>query len=167
MINLFKQIKDYPKYSVNEKGEVKNVTTGKTLKTRTAGKGYLCYNLYNESGNTNKYIHRLVAETFLPNPNNLPFVDHIDGNKKNNSLTNLRWVSNYQNLNYYGFDKLKQFSVDSVGVGVLATNGDVTLKFKTKSDLLRHFGYKTIRTRVKIGEPYLHGKLKGFTVYYL
>ena len=47
MINLFKQIKDYPKYSVNEKGEVKNVTTGKTLKTRTAGKGYLCYNLYN------------------------------------------------------------------------------------------------------------------------
>ena len=72
-----------------------------------------------------------------------------------------------QNLKYYGFDKLKRHSIESVGVGVMAVNGDVTLKFETKSDLLRHFGYKTNQTRVKIGEPYSHGKLKGFTIYHL
>lgn len=164
---MFKQIEGYPKYSINEKGEVKSSISGKILKPRTAGKGYLCYNLYGENGPSNKYIHRLVAKAFLPNPNNLPFVDHIDGDKQNNHLSNLRWTTNYQNLKYYGFDKLKRHSIEGVGVGVMAVNGDVTLKFETKSDLLRHFGYKTNQTRVKIGEPYSHGKLKGFTIYHL
>lgn len=42
-------------------------------------------------------VHRLIAETLLPNPNNLPQVDHKDGNKLNNALSNLEWVSNAEN----------------------------------------------------------------------
>lgn len=44
-------------------------------------------------------IHRLMAETFLPNPDNLPEIDHIDGNALNNNLDNLRWVTRFENNN--------------------------------------------------------------------
>lgn len=164
---MFIQIKDYPNYFINEKGQCKSNYVSKLLKPRTAGKGYLCYQLRNKYGIKNKYIHRLVAETFIPNPDNLPFVDHIDGDKTNNKVSNLRWVTNFQNLKYYGFEKLANFSIESVGVGVVAIKDDIRLEFKTKTDLLYHFGYKTNKTRVKIGQPYKYGKLKGFTIYYL
>ena len=48
-----------------------------------------------------KYVHRLVAETFIPNPENLPEVDHINGNKSCNTVSNLRWVTGKQNRAYY------------------------------------------------------------------
>jgi len=46
-------------------------------------------------------VHRLVAKAFIPNPDNLPLVDHIDNNSTNNHVSNLRWVTNQQNMNYY------------------------------------------------------------------
>ena len=164
---MFVQIKEYPNYFINENGECKSTYVSKTLKPRTAGKGYLCYQLRNEHGKKNEYIHRLVAKTFIPNPHNLPQVDHIDKDKTNNHVSNLRWVTNYQNLKHYGFDKLTEHSIEGVGVGVVAVKDDIRLEFRTKTDLLYHFGYKTNRTKVKIGEPYKFGKMKGFTVYYL
>ena len=52
--------------------------------------------------NNHRYVHRLVAEAFLPNPNAFPQVDHIDGDRKNNRLDNLRWVSVRQNAIFGG-----------------------------------------------------------------
>ena len=163
---MFVTIKDYPNYSINENGEVKSNYVSKLLKPRIAGRGYYCYQLRNENGAKNEYIHRLVAKTFIPNPQNLPQVDHIDGNKSNNHVSNLRWVSNYDNAHSFGYHTRLEHAAESVGIRVIAVNGDTFLEFKTKSELLRYFGYKNVCTRLKINEEYHYGKLKGFTVYY-
>lgn len=60
-------------------------------------KGHLSVGLYKNGRGTTCLIHRIVAEAFLPNPNNYPVVDHIDGNAKNNRLDNLRWADYYHN----------------------------------------------------------------------
>lgn len=70
------------------------------LKPTTHGKGYYCVRLAPVNGNKKKTcysIHRLVASAFVPNPNNLPQVDHINRNKKDNRAENLRWVTNGEN----------------------------------------------------------------------
>ena len=67
------------------------------LKQSVGSHGYLMVGL-----NDNVYlVHRLVAQTFIPNPNNLPCVNHIDENKLNNSVANLEWCS-YKYNNEYG-----------------------------------------------------------------
>lgn len=164
---MFVKIKNYPNYSIDENGTVKSVYVSKTLKPRTAGRGYFCYQLRNENGVKNEYIHRLVAQTFIPNPLNLPQVDHIDGNKSNNHVSNLRWVSNQTNMTAAGFEERNAHAIESTGHKVAAVNGNVRLEFRSKSELLKHFGYTTVHTRLKMGEKYNYGKLKGFTVYYL
>lgn len=164
---MFVQIKDYPDYSINESGQVKSKFVSKLLKPRTAGRGYFCYQLRNEHGSKNEYIHRLVAKTFIPNPNNLPQVDHIDGDKSNNHVSNLRWVSNYDNMHAYGFDNRTNLSIECSSIKVLAVNDENQLVFPSKSALLKHFGYNSVCTRLKIGEKYNYGKLKGYIIYLL
>ena len=60
-------------------------------------KGYLTVWIKTEEGQKLKKVHRLVAETYIPNPNNLPQVNHIDGVKTNNNVSNLEWCSNQKN----------------------------------------------------------------------
>lgn len=63
-------------------------------------KGYLKVGLFKDGKNHKKRIHRLVAEAFIPNPHNLPQVNHKDGNPKNNSVTNLEWCTNQENTDH-------------------------------------------------------------------
>lgn len=60
-------------------------------------KGYLVCNLMKEGSATTKHVHRLVADAFIPNPDGKPLIDHIDRNRANNVVSNLRWVSHSQN----------------------------------------------------------------------
>ena len=93
----WRPIKGYEDYFVSSYGRVIRTKTGKILKPAVDHKGYLRVCLYKDKKKKNFKVHRLVAETFLPNPGSLPEVDHIDTNRKNNTQTNLRWASKSAN----------------------------------------------------------------------
>lgn len=100
----FKEIPGYPGYSVTTDGRVWSHPkfrgaikhSGKWLTPHTIKGGYLRVRL-SVHDRKRVVVHRLVAMAFIPNPDNLPEVDHIDGNKANNDVSNLRWVSKQQN----------------------------------------------------------------------
>lgn len=73
---------------------------GKIIKQGKHRGGYVLVWLSKNGSVRAHTVHRLVAETFLPNPDELPEINHIDGNKKNNAITNLEWVSRSENLNH-------------------------------------------------------------------
>lgn len=93
----WKIINDYPNYSISNFGNVKNNKKNKLLKGRLNRKGYLRVGLYNDvdkTKNKNFSIHRLVGDAFLENKDNKLSIDHIDRNKQNNNISNLRWATN-------------------------------------------------------------------------
>lgn len=70
----------------------------KLLRHKRRGKGYECVGLMKNGKQVNVSVHRLVASSFIPNPFNLPQVNHIDGCKENNHVSNLEWVSASENI---------------------------------------------------------------------
>lgn len=93
-----KQVKNFINYLIDENGEIYNITTKKILKGSISESGYKYYRLSKNGKKTLFYAHRLVAEIFLENPNQLPVVNHIDGNKLNNNINNLRQITNRENV---------------------------------------------------------------------
>lgn len=88
-------------YSINENGEVKNNKTNKLLKQSQHKNGYMSVSIKITNGSYKQYyVHRLIAETFLPNLDNLTDVNHKDYNKQNNSVENLEWCSRSDNLKH-------------------------------------------------------------------
>lgn len=96
-------------YKVSNKGNVCSIERkdaigrkcgGRTLRPRYHKHGYLHVALHKNGIKKNKLIHRLVAEAFLPNPNNFLEVNHLDEIKDNNELSNLEWCDTMYNVNY-------------------------------------------------------------------
>lgn len=92
-----KPIKNYENYLIDENGNVYNSITKKELKGSIGENGYRYYRLSKNNKKKMFYAHRLVAETFLENLENLPVVNHIDGNKLNNNVNNLEWTTYSEN----------------------------------------------------------------------
>lgn len=95
-----KYIKDYENYVIYDNGDVINEQANRYLKGKIKLNGYRVYTLSRNNIKQDFYAHRLVAEYFIPNPNNLPVVNHKDGNKLNNDVSNLEWVSYSQNIEH-------------------------------------------------------------------
>lgn len=97
-----KQIKNFEQYYVDEHGIVYSEKTGKLKKLSPilTHYGYYDVGLTNSSGTKKICIHRLVAESFIDNSLNLPQVNHIDGNKLNNHVSNLEWCTAKDNLKH-------------------------------------------------------------------
>lgn len=103
-------------YQVSNLGRVKSFARKycieRILKTINSSKGYLIVNLCKNKKHKQFLVHRLVAEAFIPNPENKPCIDHIDTNKENNKITNLRWVTNKENNNNLTLKKYSRASKD-------------------------------------------------------
>ena len=105
-MEIYKDIEGYENlYQISNLGNVKSLGNDKkrkekVLKPFNTTKGYLQVELF-KNGNGKKYfIHRLVAEAFIPNPNNYPIINHKDENPLNNNISNLEWCTSEYNNNY-------------------------------------------------------------------
>lgn len=84
-------------YEVSNDGIVRKAETKKTLKVYAANNGYERVSLNRNAHNRIALVHRVVAEAFIPNEKSKPCVNHIDGNKKNNTVENLEWCTHSEN----------------------------------------------------------------------
>ena len=105
-----KLIQDFPNYRIREDGVIESCYKFKTSipcdvwrevqQIHDKSCGYLIVTLCHEGIRKNKRVHRLLAEAFIPNPQNKAHINHIDGNKLNNCITNLEWNTPAENTNH-------------------------------------------------------------------
>ena len=109
MTEIWKDIKDYEGiYQVSNLGNIKSYYTKKMLKPYINIYGYCRISLYKNHKCKNCAVHRLVAEAFIPNPNKLKTVNHIDEDKLNNCVDNLEWTTIKDNVIYSQAKKINQ-----------------------------------------------------------
>lgn len=99
---MWKECKSCNLYLVSDEGEIKRRDSDKVLKQKLDKNNYLNVGLSMGSKNHTKhrFVHRLVAEAFIPNPENKPLVRHKDGDPTNNCADNLEWVTYKENIEY-------------------------------------------------------------------
>ena len=151
-MEIFKVIEEYPMYSVSTEGRIRKNSNRKILSPTRKPSGYLQINLVTNDGRRKKeYVHRLVALTFIDNPNRFPEVNHIDGVRDNNVLSNLEWVTRKENMAKSSWPKK---------ISVYKKNGDIVGTFAKIGDACSALGLTDSNV-----SACLHGKQvthKGF-----
>lgn len=140
-------------YEVSNTGFVRNKTTKYILKGRETVNGYLQVSLKINDKNKfmNKYIHRLVAQFWLDNVDNKKEVNHIDGNKKNNNILNLEWVTAKENSNHR-VNVLNKKITDNKKVGMFNKQNQLIQIFNSVKQAGQYFG----KSRVNIDNALKH-----------
>lgn len=154
---MWKEIQQASNYEISDLGEVRNKTTKYVLKGRKSKSGYLQVSIKFDNDNKfkNQYIHRLVAENFLENNNELNIVNHKDGNKLNNNVENLEWVSQSYNIQH-AHDNFLIKKTSNRHIGMFDKNNNLIEEFSSVVE-----AYKKLNkpSRVNIDSA-LQGKQK-------
>ena len=145
---IWRTIKGYEsQYQVSDKGRVRSIKFGKEriLKPGISTCGYIQVQLWKNGEKKNLLVHRLVAQTFIPNLDNLPQVNHIDENPSNNKVENLEWCDAKYNNNYG--TRIKRIS-EKMTNGKLSKpvlqytkSGEFVKEWKSAPDVQRTIGY--------------------------
>lgn len=150
MKETYKTIKDYPNYEVSDLGNVRNIKTGRVLKPDYKG-GYQYAALCKEGKPKSHLIHRLVASAFIPNPENKPQVNHVNGDKTDNHIENLEWATNSENQKHAIKTGLRTKSGRSKQkVRCIETNRE----FESQHDAAKYFGCGQGSIQVSINKGY-------------
>lgn len=149
MREIWKDIVGYEGlYSVSNLGRVKSLkrllNDGRLWKERIlkpeTNHGYLRVRLCDNNGKKHKRVHILVAEAFIPNPNDYPYVNHKDENKSNNRVDNLEWCTAKYNSNY-GSCTFKIAKKLAKPIAQYNLDNEFIQKFKSISDASRKTGF--------------------------
>lgn len=124
-----KELKDYPNYQIDITGNI--YSKNKIKATSITKKGYKIVNLSNNGVAKSFSVHRLVAIHFINNPDNLPQVNHIDGNKLNNHIDNLEWCTNQENILHAIKIGLNDYKRNTKGI----QNGNSKLSLEQVNDI--------------------------------
>lgn len=149
---IWKDIKDYEnKYQISNYGRVKSLFNKswdkktkreRILTIKTTG-NYPHIRLFKNNVGKNFLVHRLVAETFIPNPQKKSQVNHIDENKYNNCISNLEWCDSTYNINY-GERTKKVKEKLSIKIGQYDLNNKLIKVWDTMNDAIRYYNNKHI-----------------------
>lgn len=135
-------------YKVTENGEVYSIRSDKFLKLNYKKNGYVYVELNVNGVSKTHRVHRLVGRAYIPNPNKKPYINHIDGDKSNNNINNLEWVTAKENVEHAirnGLDKptFKEYIVTNIYdnstitcLGFLEVENVVDVKSSQISNLL-------------------------------
>ena len=151
---MWRKIDGKENYSVSSDGSIRNDKTGRILKLHVGTCGYLQVMLGRKTSPL--YVHRIVAQAYIENPDGLPQVDHINGDKTDNRVENLRWVTVSENCWGYGYNG----RIENRKKKIVATNGETTMLFPSRNDAARHFNVS--KCRIEYGHIYAKGKMKGW-----
>lgn len=129
-------------YQVSDQGRVRSLKFGKELILKSARDkgGYLMVAICKNGEQKTYRIHRLVAQTFIPNPDNLPEVNHKDEDKTNNSVQNLEWCSSKYNVNF-GTRTRRMSEKRSKPVLQYTKSGEFVKEWKSATDVQRNLGF--------------------------
>lgn len=162
----WKSILEATNYEVSNFGNVRNKTTLQILKGRLSKSGYCQVSLKINDTNkfSNRYIHRLVAQYWINNPENKKEVNHKDGNKLNNNVANLEWVTSSENQKHrhsIGINKTSQRKI-----GKFTKEGELIAKYNSIKEAaeVENNGIRISIDNVLQGKRYT---LKGFVWKYL
>jgi len=144
------EIQGYSNYLIYEDGRVYSKKTNKFLKTPVDSNGYKHFNLCENGSQDSANIHRLIAVHYIPNPHNYPCVDHIDRDRQNNHISNLRWVTQQMNCQNHTLRKDNKLRIQNIVPAGRGYRFSKTVKGKKHRKW-----FKTLEGAIKYKEEYL------------
>lgn len=155
---MIKVIDNFPTYTISDNGVITNITNGYVKKCWQCKNGYLYVDLQYKGYRSKQPVHRLLATHFLPNPDNKRTVNHIDGNKLNNALSNLEWATYSENMKH-AYDtslnrqkrKVSNKEADSLFLTRIMTGTTITALAKELHVGISQLSYRIKEASVRLG----------------